>query len=92
MKDNIETLREEINKIDLAMSKLFVVRMETVGKIAQYKGENNIPIFDEEREKEIIKKNLELINDRKLRKYYLSFLNEILRLSKDYQIELLEKK
>lgn len=90
--NNIEELRKEINEIDLAMSKLFMVRMEVVSKIASYKNELGLPIFDEEREKELIKKNLSQISNIKLKKYYLSFLNEILKLSKDYQIELLEKK
>ena len=93
MKDNnINSLREEINEIDLTMSKLFMVRMEVVAKIASYKGENSLPIIDEDREKEIIKKNLELIQNKRLKKYYLSFLKTVLDLSKEYQKELLEAK
>ena len=81
----IKELREQINQIDAEMALLFTKRMELVSLIAKYKKENNLPIFDEEREKEIIKKNLELIKDEHLKEYYLIFFKALLIESKRYQ-------
>ena len=59
----IEELRQEINKIDEEMASLFNKRMEVAKDIALYKKENNLPIFDKERELQLLNKNLEYIQD-----------------------------
>ena len=45
-------LRAEIDRIDGALVRLFAERMQTAGKIAEYKRQNGLPIRDAEREKE----------------------------------------
>lgn len=53
---DIKDLRNEIDSIDSQMVKLFERRMETAAKIAQYKKENGLPVYDRSREREVINK------------------------------------
>jgi monofunctional chorismate mutase len=50
----MEEYRKEINSIDEELVKLLERRFNVVLKIGQYKKENNIPIYDEKREKMVI--------------------------------------
>ena len=54
----LDDYRIKINKIDDEMSKLFVERMEVSKDIADYKLKHALPVYDENREKEVIEKNL----------------------------------
>lgn len=49
-------LRKNINDIDDEIIKLFQKRMECSFKVAEYKIENNMPVFQADRENEIIQK------------------------------------
>ncbi len=51
---DIQELRAQINGIDDDLVKLFVKRMETAAQIADYKKENNLPIYVPAREREIL--------------------------------------
>ena len=52
----LNELRNEINAIDDELLKLFLRRMEVAGQVADYKRENNLPIYQPQREREILKK------------------------------------
>lgn len=81
----LDEARKEINLIDAQMAKLFEARMRWAKEIAIYKRENALPIFDKTREKELIEKNKTLIDDDDLRGYYISFLEDLMNISKKYQ-------
>ena len=49
---DINTLRDEIDKIDDQLVKLFTQRMDVAAQIADYKKENNLPIHVPSRERE----------------------------------------
>ena len=49
---DLKELRNEIDKIDDELVKLFVRRMEIAAQVAAYKKENNLPIFVPARESE----------------------------------------
>ncbi len=85
-----EKERESINKIDEEMKRLFIERQKTVAKIAKIKYENDMPIFDSKREEELKSRLTRDLNDSD-KKYYLAFLENILKLSKEYQKELIDK-
>ena len=51
---DINELRQQINGIDEELVQLFVRRMETAALIADYKKENNLPIYVPAREREIL--------------------------------------
>lgn len=88
--NKLENARLIINEIDKKMIELFKERMAAVKDVAIYKKENNLDVFDSKREKELIDKNLGLLNDIELNDYYLTFLNGILKSSKDYQKDLIK--
>ena len=51
---DIEKKRAEIDEIDAYITKLFLRRMQICGEIGHYKKDNDIRVYDEEREKEIL--------------------------------------
>ena len=55
-KMDLNQLRNDIDKLDKEILSAFEKRMDLCRQVALYKKENNLPIFQEGREKEIIKK------------------------------------
>ena len=53
---DLQQLRKEINQIDNEIIELFKKRMNCCFGVAEYKIENNLPVFQADREKEIIKR------------------------------------
>ena len=86
--NKLDEKRLSIDLIDQQMTNLFEQRMNIVKDIALYKKENNLPIFNEEREKVLINKNLSFLNNEEFKSYYLEFINKVLSLSKEYQNEI----
>lgn len=85
--NGLERQREIIDGIDAQMASLFEKRMECAARIAGYKKENNIPLQDLTREKEILGKNAERISDERIKPYYRRFMKCCIKLSKEYQGE-----
>ncbi len=83
--EDIKDIREEINKIDKEMVSMFEKRMDLIKKVALYKKENIIPIFDKKREDELINKNLSYINIDEIKPYYVNFIKNVMSVSKKYQ-------
>lgn len=81
----IEEVRKDINDVDIKMAKLFEERMSYVEEILKYKKSQNLAIIDENREKQLLQKNLTNIHDEELKKYYKTFFEGVLKSSKDYQ-------
>ncbi len=81
----LNKLRVEINNIDSEMIILFKKRMSIVKEVLIYKKENNIQVLDESREIELIKKNIQLLDNKELEKYYNIFFNGVLESSKLFQ-------
>ena len=86
----LEEARIEINEIDAEMARLFARRMEAVEKVAAYKKENGMPILDPAREKQVIDRNVERLEDDRLRPYYTDFLKNAMRVSRAYQQKMLK--
>lgn len=59
----IQNLRDEIDKIDGELVRLFNKRMDVVKEVAKFKKENKTPLYDGERERQLIAKAAELSND-----------------------------
>ncbi len=76
--------RKEIDKIDEQLVKLFQERMEVSAKIADYKKENNLPIFDQKREREKMHDIMEATPE-ETREYAASLYSLIFELSRAYQ-------
>jgi monofunctional chorismate mutase len=88
--NKLEEARQIINQVDEKMIELFIQRMTAVKQVAQYKLENKLPVLDSSREGEIKAKNLKILNNTELEKFYLEFFDGVLRSSKDYQYDLIE--
>lgn len=86
--DKLIKAREEIEIIDRDMAELFVKRMHAVESVSKYKIEHGLPVYDRQREESLIAKNSSLINDDKLRPYYISFLRDTMKISRRYQEKL----
>ena len=87
--NQLEKARKSINGIDQQMAELFENRMKCVEEVIAYKMANHLPIFDESREKEVIKRNLEYIQEEKYQTYYEHFLRDVMDVSKDMQYAIL---
>ena len=88
--DELLRARQQINEIDEEMARLFCKRMKASELVAHFKKENGLLVLDEKREKEVIERNSSRIEDEKLRSYYISFLKNLMSLSKNYQQLILE--
>jgi len=54
--DTLEAIRQEIDKVDSQIIKLFKHRMECAKAVGLYKKEHKIPILNNDREEEILNK------------------------------------
>ena len=86
----LQKAREIINSVDKEMAELFEKRMVAVETIANYKKENGLPIDDTLREEEVIKNNTSLIKSDEYKSYYINFLKNNIKVSKDLQHRILE--
>ena len=87
---DLKDIRVKITETDNKMAELFKERMALVEQVAQYKKEKGLPILDPEREKEVLLKGTERIEDIDLKSYYVSFLKSTMEISRRYQSSILE--
>ena len=83
--EDLKQLRDEIDEIDKKLVLLFEKRMEAALKIADYKKQNGIPILNENREKEVIKKNTLRLKNKTFEHSLEKFLIYIMSLSREEQ-------
>ena len=83
MKDLLE-IRGQINNIDDQIIALWKERMALSLEVAEYKRENNLPILDEKREKELLDRISDLAGE-ELKEYSRELYSEIMRISREYQ-------
>lgn len=88
--NKLKEARDEIERIDKEISSLFCERMAAVKNVALYKKEHGLPIFDAQREADLIEKNASYVNDPELRSFYINFLKAQIEISKNYQHKLLD--
>ncbi len=86
--DKIKQIRRHIDRIDTVIITALAERMSLMPDIAEYKKKNDIPIFDEEREVEIMKKLKKISKDHGLdegfvEEIFLSCFNESKRIQND---------
>lgn len=80
--------REIINGIDPVIKEEFIRRMETVRDVALYKIANDMPVFDEKREKEIVERLSSDVTS-ELKPYYVEFLEAMFKISREYQTSII---
>ena len=83
---SIETLREEINKVDAHIIRLIAQRQELAGKIAQVKIHRGIPIHDKPRTSKVLENVFNLAVESKIDPVAVQKIFEILiSMSEDRQ-------
>ena len=82
--ENIAQLRDDINKIDDELVSLFAKRMNTALKIAEYKKENDLPVLNASREREILARVTEKSGD-ELAMYTKILYSVLFDVSRSYQ-------
>lgn len=86
----LEQARKEIDSADKEMASLFEKRMKAVGAIISYKVNNNLQIYDADREEQVMRQNCKFIGDETLVEYYREFLFTMMDISKKYQRRILD--
>ncbi|ABO49321.1 Prephenate dehydratase [Desulforamulus reducens MI-1] len=81
---DIKDLRKEINQIDGQLLKLFLKRMNASAQIVKYKIQNELPVFDRGREREVLNRVAELAGT-EMEAYSNRLFNTLLDLSRAYQ-------
>ena len=78
----LDELRKQIDEIDKNMASLFEKRMKIVEEIGRFKKENGLEILDEAREKQVIDKNLNYIEEDRYKGSYQEFLVSLMNIAK----------
>ncbi|MBW2975280.1 chorismate mutase [Candidatus Woesearchaeota archaeon] len=86
--DKIKKIRRHIDRIDTVIITALAERMSLIPEVAEYKKKHNVPIFDEKREVEIMKKLKKVAAEQGLdegfvEEIFLSCFNEAKRIQND---------
>lgn len=88
---DLDEIRSNINLIDKEIVKLLEGRFNLVINVGQYKKLNNKNIFDAEREKIVIEKSKEYLNNKSYEQYLEKIFLEIMNTCKNIQKEIIWK-
>ncbi len=89
--NELEQCRKEIDEIDKELINLFERRMDVAIRVANYKKENDLPIYDEERESKVIKKNVDNLKNKNYDLLARRFFLIIMELSRSLQESIIKK-
>ncbi len=87
--DKLLEARKIINEADKEIAALFEKRMKAVKEIAEYKMERGLPVFDAAREDQLIRNNIDNVEDEEIKEYYVPFIRSTMDISKRYQHRIL---
>ena len=88
----LEEARRKIQDIDREIAELFEQRMQAVREIAAFKKEHGIEVADMAQERRVLSRNAAYIQDEQLKPYYLTFMRDIMNVSKQFQEQLMKGK
>lgn len=86
---DLENIRKEIAAVDVQMAELFERRMRAAKEVAAYKKERGLQIEDLAQEKRLLERNVQYIEDDLFKPYYLTFLQDMMDVSKKLQNRLI---
>ncbi len=87
---SLEEIRAQIDLADEQIAKAFCLRMQAVRQIADYKKERGLPIYDQAREEELLRRAGEGIEDEELRGYYRLLQKDLMKISRGYQQKVMD--
>ena len=82
---SLNELRKNIDEIDREIIELFEKRMDVAREIGRYKKQHDLPVFDPEREKKLIEKNSNYVQNPNYRESYRHLLLLMMEESKKIQ-------
>lgn len=85
---DIKDLRQNINEIDSCITELFNKRMGESLEVAKYKIENNMPVLDKTRERELLER-VSNMSKPEISNYTRMLYSDILSLSRTYQYKII---
>lgn len=88
----IDDLRNKIDAVDNEILSKFIERMNLSKEIAEYKADNSLSVSDPERERHMMRKLIDSIDDKELSHYVYMLFQTILAASKSYQNKLVYEK
>lgn len=88
--DQLKEIREKITRTDEEMAELFRRRMELVEQVGLYKKANSLPVYDPERERQVLMEGARRMDDPKIRAHYVNFLESVMAIARRYQGTILE--
>lgn len=83
--EDLNYFRDRLDKIDEQLICLFEERMEISIKIGDYKKKNNVPIFDEDRERIVIERGKNRLKNKVFEEPLEIFFIHLMNLSKNVQ-------
>ena len=86
----LKSYRKRIDKIDKEIKELFLKRFDVLSDIAEFKKQNHLKVGDPNREAELISELTRDIEDPKVRKIYIAYLENMILLSKEYQKDIIK--
>lgn len=87
----MKNLRNEIDKLDSEIVQLLEKRFDVVKKIAKFKIKNNIPVYDPERETQVLEKSLNSLENKEYFDEIEKIFKQIMASSKTYQNQIIKK-
>lgn len=87
----LEEYRQEIDRIDGELVRLFLRRMEVTGKVGRYKQERGIPVLDAAREKRVIAARTALTEDPVRKADVAALYESIMAISRRQQRQLVRE-
>lgn len=88
--EDLDYLRKQIDEIDDSLIELFLKRMETVKKVAEYKRKKGMEVLVKSREEQVIKRHTENIQDEAQKSQAGEFLENLMYLSRKAQSEMIK--
>lgn len=86
---NLEEARQKIDSVDKELIKLFEERMNAVCDVARYKKENGLPIYNGQREREVVNKVIAQVPE-ELALYVKVLYNTLFSVSRGYQTKMID--
>ncbi len=87
--NELDMLRKEIDETDKEILPLFLKRMELCGKVAEYKRQTGMTVFDPERERQVLENKMQLLEDAEMADEVYEFFNSMMCISRVYQGKIL---